>query len=61
MTTTKPKSHITSTTEYIYQINVTGMADMPLLSILQFQENDLPMPAEELVDLMLGQVYAANE
>jgi hypothetical protein len=38
-----------------------GMADMPLLSILQFQENDLPMPAEELVDMMLGQVYAAYE
>ena len=42
-------------------IQLMGMTDMPLLSILQFQENDLPMPAEELVDLMLGQVYAANE
>jgi beta-glucosidase len=42
-------------------IQLMGMTDMPLLSILQFQENDLPMPAEELVDMMLGQVYAAYE
>jgi hypothetical protein len=27
------------------------------LSILQFQEGALPMPADDLVDSLLGQVY----
>jgi beta-glucosidase len=31
--------------------------DMPLRSILHFQENELPMPADDLVDWMLSQVY----
>ncbi len=33
--------------------------DMPLLSLLQFQQSMLPMPADELVDGMLAQVHAA--
>ncbi len=35
--------------------------DMPLLSIFHFQENQLPMPADDLVDAMLGQVYRVNK
>lgn len=38
-----------------------GVPEMPLLSILQFQEESLPMPAEDLVDMLLGQVYEASE
>lgn len=34
------------------------MTDMPLLSVLQFQANELPIPAEVIVDEMLRQVYA---
>lgn len=33
------------------------MLDMPLLSLLQFQESTLPMPADDLVDALLVQVY----
>ena len=33
------------------------MLDMPLLSLLQFQEGRLPKPADELVDDLLGQAY----
>jgi beta-glucosidase len=35
--------------------------DMPLLSILQFQESDLPMPADDLLDSLLRQVYGTKE
>jgi beta-glucosidase len=35
--------------------------DMPLLSILHFQENELPMPADDLVDALLGQVYRTSK
>jgi beta-glucosidase len=31
--------------------------DMPLLTILHFQEKDLPQPADDLVDAMLSQVH----
>ncbi len=41
-------------------IQLQGMAEMPLLSILQFQEDDLPMPADEIVDMMLAQVYGSK-
>ena len=34
------------------------LMDMPLLSILQFQEGLLPMPAEDLVDMMLASAYS---
>jgi beta-glucosidase len=33
------------------------LMDMPLLSIAHFQEKDLPMPADELVDGMLAEVH----
>jgi beta-glucosidase len=33
------------------------LMDMPLLSILDFQEKELPLPASDLVDSMLAQVY----
>ena len=33
-----------------------GLADMPLMSVLEFQEERLPMPPNELVDSMLAQV-----
>jgi len=32
------------------------LLDMPLLSVLNFQESDLPMPADEIVDALLRQV-----
>jgi beta-glucosidase len=35
--------------------------DMPLLSIFHFQESELPMPADDLVDALLGQVYRVNK
>ncbi|HEX9013708.1 MAG TPA: glycoside hydrolase family 3 C-terminal domain-containing protein, partial [Anaerolineaceae bacterium] len=35
----------------------TELMDMPLLSILHFQEKELPMPADDLVDLMLKQAH----
>ena len=34
------------------------MLDMPLLGLLEFQEQALPMPADQLVDGMLSQVRA---
>ena len=33
------------------------LMDMPLLSILHFQEKELPLPADDLVDSMLAQVH----
>jgi beta-glucosidase len=33
------------------------LMDMPLLSILHFQEDELPLPADDLVDSMLAQVH----
>ena len=39
-------------------MDMTGfIMEMPLLSILQFQESLLPIPAEELVDSLLAAVY----
>jgi hypothetical protein len=35
----------------------TFMLDMPLLSILHFQESAFPKPVEELVDDLLEQAY----
>jgi beta-glucosidase len=35
--------------------------DMPLLSILHFSENELPLPADDLVDTLLRQVYQTNK
>jgi beta-glucosidase len=35
--------------------------DMPLLSILHFRESLLPMPADDLIDALLGQVYGTNK
>ena len=37
------------------------MLDMPLLSMLQFDESQLPMPAREIVDTLLAQVKEAAE
>lgn len=42
-------------------MQLLGMAEMPLLSILQFRENDLPMPADEIVNMLLGQVYGTSQ
>jgi beta-glucosidase len=36
---------------------MTFLLDMPLLSVLQFQENAFPRPVEELVDDLLEQAY----
>jgi hypothetical protein len=33
-------------------------SDMPLVSVLMFQQNALPMPAEEMVAGFLTQVHA---
>ncbi len=33
------------------------MADMPLLSVLMFQQSQLPVPAEEIVDALLMQLH----
>jgi beta-glucosidase len=33
------------------------MMEMPLLGIFHFQEDQLPMPADDLVDALLGQVH----
>lgn len=35
--------------------------DMPLRSILHFQEKDLPMPADELIEAMLAQAHALDK
>jgi beta-glucosidase len=37
-------------------VNIEEM-DMPLLSVFHFQESALPMPADDLIDSMLEQVY----
>lgn len=36
------------------------LMDMPLLDILHFQENALPMPPEYMVDSLLAQVSQSN-
>ena len=36
------------------------MADMPLVSVLMFQQSSLPMPADEIVDGLLIQVHGAG-
>ncbi len=36
------------------------MMDMPLVSVLHFQDQLLPISPEEMVDGMLEQVYAAK-
>jgi hypothetical protein len=33
------------------------IVDMPLRTIFHFQEDELPLPADDLVDLMLAQVH----
>ncbi len=33
------------------------MMEMPLLSLLQFQEASLPMPADAIVDMLLQQAH----
>jgi hypothetical protein len=39
-------------------IEVTNMImDMPLISLLQFQQNALTMPAEDMVDGLLQQAH----
>ena len=43
--------------ETIGMDTMTFMLDMPLLSILQFQESAFPRPVEELVDDLLKQAY----
>ena len=35
------------------------MADMPLVNVLMFQQDQLPMPADEIVDGLLMQVHGA--
>ncbi len=41
--------------------SMMGMLDMPLLSILHFQEDNLPMPADDMVEALLVQVSASGE
>jgi hypothetical protein len=36
---------------------MTFLMDMPLLSVLQFQESAFPTPVEGLVDDLLAQAY----
>jgi hypothetical protein len=36
------------------------MSDMPLVSVLLFQQNVLTMPADELVDDLLRKVHATG-
>jgi beta-glucosidase len=38
---------------------INEIMDMPLRSILHFQESALPMPADDLIDAMLAQVHAS--
>jgi beta-glucosidase len=43
-------------------MDMTGfLMEMPLLSILQFQEGALPMPANEIVDELLGQAHSPTK
>jgi len=37
------------------------MLEMPLLAILHFQESALPMPADDLVDMLLMQAHGVNK
>jgi len=37
------------------------LMDMPLRSILHFQEKDLPMPADDLIESMLAQAHALDQ
>jgi beta-glucosidase len=42
-------------------MDMTGfMLEMPLLSLLMFQEGALPMPSEDLVDGLLLQAHGAE-
>jgi hypothetical protein len=38
-----------------------GMLDMPLLSIPEVQESYLPVPADDLVDSLFGQMHGTGE
>ncbi len=43
-------------------MDMTGfIMEMPLLSLLQFRDDELPMPAEAIVDALLAQVAAAGD
>jgi len=42
-------------------VETMGIMDMPLLSVFDFRERDLPMPADDLVDSLLRQVYATTK
>ncbi len=39
---------------------ILGLMDMPLLSIFEFSQKDMPAPAEQMIDLMLEQVHTAS-
>ncbi len=41
-------------------VEALGILDMPLLTVLEFQEKDLPMPPDHLVNGMLKQVYSSK-
>lgn len=43
-------------------MDMTGfIMEMPLLSLLQFRDDELPMPAEDIVDALLAQVAMAGD
>ena len=43
-------------------MDMTGfIMEMPLLSLLQFRDDELPMPAEAIVDALLAQVAVAGD
>ncbi len=43
-------------------MDMTGfIMEMPLLSLLQFRDDELPMPAEDIVDALLAQVGMASD
>jgi len=44
-----------------YSSELMGLLDMPLLSILHFQEQALPIPADDFVDGLLAQVNGHSE
>jgi beta-glucosidase len=47
--------------EHIGMDTMGFMMEMPLLAILHFQEEALPMGADEMVDMLLGRVYGTIE
>ena len=47
--------------EHIGMDTMSFMQEMPLLAILHFQEEALPMGADEMVDMLLGRVYGTIE